>query len=550
MRCGGAGRSTKTAPVQRADAGGALSELHARRDDRGQEHRAAGGSARQGRLDRLAGQRHRSDRVPPAAGRRPRPDRDIRRQALSASTRRSMPSRTARSTRSSGAAACRRRRVLDLASTVGHHGEAPAERRRASGAAGDVRAVALLPAGDAERFLSGPARRTSASSASTTCSSSTSAWSDELAYDLTRMLFDKQAELAAIHPEARHLAPRRGDRRLAGAVPSGRDPLLPGTWCVEAVAPRPAPHLTTLASRIADTPADAARSGGLGTVLAIGLVVLRALLGRRDRAAARLSRHLPARHPGPQLPLLSRPAQRDRERASPRSTGLLIGLAVRGAAWPLLDFDNFIYRAADPHGRSTSRWASSRSSLVLEATRRTTGWILPVTAALLPRLHLLRAAARSRRASGLIAHRGYDPPRIVGTLYMTLEGIFGVPLEVAATYIILFSIYGAILTASGAGKFFLDWSMAAVGRSGGGAGTGPRRHRRRAAARHGLGERRGQHRHARIGRVAAAEARAATRRRWAARSSRPPASAPSSVRPRSAPRRSSSRSSCTSPTCR
>jgi TRAP transporter 4TM/12TM fusion protein len=71
-----------------------------------------------------------------------------------------------------------------------------------------------------------------------------------------------------------------------------------------------------------------------------------------------------------------------------------------------------------------------------------------------------------------VAHRGYDWPRIVGTSFMTLEGIFGVPLEVAATYIVLFSLYGAILAASGAGKFFLDWSLAAVGKSGGGAGPG------------------------------------------------------------------------------
>jgi len=72
----------------------------------------------------------------------------------------------------------------------------------------------------------------------------------------------------------------------------------------------------------------------------------------------------------------------------------------------------------------------------------------------------------------MVAHRGYDVARIVGTTYMTLEGIFGVPLEVASTYIILFSIYGAILAASGAGQFFLEWSMAAVGKSGGGAGPG------------------------------------------------------------------------------
>ena len=54
------------------------------------------------------------------------------------------------------------------------------------------------------------------------------AMDEQLAYDLTRMLFEKQAELAAIHPEARHLDPARAIVRLARAVPPGRDPLLPG----------------------------------------------------------------------------------------------------------------------------------------------------------------------------------------------------------------------------------------------------------------------------------------------------------------------------------
>ena len=73
---------------------------------------------------------------------------------------------------------------------------------------------------------------------------------------------------------------------------------------------------------------------------------------------------------------------------------------------------------------------------------------------------------------GLFAHRGYPLERLIGTLYMTLEGIFGVPLDVAATYIILFTIYGAILQHSAAGQFFINWAMAAMGRSGGGAGPG------------------------------------------------------------------------------
>ncbi len=148
----------------------------------------------------------------------------------------------------------------------------------------------------------------------------------------------------------------------------------------------------------------------------------------------------------------------------------LILLTAAALAWPIIDFDNFIYRSANPTTFDTALGVLTIVA-VLEATRRTTGWILPVTAGIFlayafygPLLDLVGLS--------LLAHRGYDPFRIVGTSYMTLEGIFGVPLDVAATYIILFSLYGAVLTTSGAGKFFLEWSMAAVGRSGGGAGPG------------------------------------------------------------------------------
>jgi TRAP transporter 4TM/12TM fusion protein len=149
---------------------------------------------------------------------------------------------------------------------------------------------------------------------------------------------------------------------------------------------------------------------------------------------------------------------------------LFAALAVVSLTWPLVDFDNFIYRAADPTTRDMALGAIC-ILLVLEATRRTAGWVLPITATCFI-LYTFYGPLLDLVGLGMIAHRGYDLARIVGTIYMTLEGIFGVPLDVAASYIILFSIYGAILGASGAGKFFLEWSMAAVGKSGGGAGPG------------------------------------------------------------------------------
>ena len=52
-------------------------------------------------------------------------------------------------------------------------------------------------------------------------------------------------------------------------------------------------------------------------------------------------------------------------------------------------------------------------------------------------------------------HRGYDLERIVGHMYMTLEGVFGVPIDVCSTIIAGFCIFGAFLTVSGAGKFYV-----------------------------------------------------------------------------------------------
>ena len=109
---------------------------------------------------------------------------------------------------------------------------------------------------------------------------------------------------------------------------------------------------------------------------------------------------------------------------------------------------------------------------MLEATRRTVGWILPVTAVGFL-AYAMAGPLFDRIGLPLLAHRGYALDRLVGTLYMTLEGIFGVPLDVAATYIVLFTIYGAVLEHSRApARFFIDWAMAAMGRSRSGAAPG------------------------------------------------------------------------------
>src|SRR5262249_48093975 len=96
--------------------------------------------------------------------------------------------------------------------------------------------------------------------------------------------------------------------------------------------------------------------------------------------------------------------------------------------------------------------------LVLEAARRTTGWIMPLVA-----VCFILYAYFGPSLPPPWTHRGYDVSRLVGHLFITLEGIFGVPIDVSATLIIMFTIYGAILQHSGAGKFFIDFSMGVMG---------------------------------------------------------------------------------------
>ena len=149
---------------------------------------------------------------------------------------------------------------------------------------------------------------------------------------------------------------------------------------------------------------------------------------------------------------------------------LLGAIAVVALAWPIIDFDEFVYRAATP-STIDLLLGTATMVLVLEATRRTVGPILPVTAAAFL-LYGYYGSYLELIGLELFAHRGYDVARLVGTLYMTLEGIFGVPIGVASTFIILFTIFGAVLVHSGAGQFFIQWTMSAFGRSQSGAGPG------------------------------------------------------------------------------
>lgn len=92
--------------------------------------------------------------------------------------------------------------------------------------------------------------------------------------------------------------------------------------------------------------------------------------------------------------------------------------------------------------------------LVLEATRRSIGLAMPLTALCFVVYALLFTNVR--------------PESLIEVNYLTTEGIFGIPLSVSATYVILFILFGAFVERSGTGKLFMDSSMSVAGHTAGG----------------------------------------------------------------------------------
>ncbi|MEH0933081.1 TRAP transporter fused permease subunit [Micromonospora sp. CPCC 205558] len=100
--------------------------------------------------------------------------------------------------------------------------------------------------------------------------------------------------------------------------------------------------------------------------------------------------------------------------------------------------------------------------LLLEACRRTTGWILPAICLLFLGYGYYGGLLPQ---AWPVAHAGLDFSQLVDAFYNSDSGFYGTPLDVAASYIVLFTIYGAVLELSGAGRFFVELSAAAFRRS-------------------------------------------------------------------------------------
>ncbi len=164
------------------------------------------------------------------------------------------------------------------------------------------------------------------------------------------------------------------------------------------------------------------------------------------------------------LTFLLYPGWRGASRRIHVSDLVLAVAALASLAYVFVDFDRFVYRSVVPNTWDLV-FGVLTIVLILEATRRAVGNALLIVVAA-----FIVYAFVGPYLPAPWTHRGYDLSRLVGQLYMTLEGIFGVPIAVSSTFIILFTIYGSFLDQSGAGKFFVDLAFALTGRRRTGAG--------------------------------------------------------------------------------
>ena len=143
---------------------------------------------------------------------------------------------------------------------------------------------------------------------------------------------------------------------------------------------------------------------------------------------------------------------------------LLAAAGVATAVYLIMGGDDFFDRSILPDDWDIA-FGVLLIVLVLEAMRRTTGWVMPIVTGC-----FLAYAFFGPYLPAPWTHKGYEIPRLIGHMYMTLEGIFGTAIAVSSSLIILFTIYGAFLQYSGAGKFFIDFSFSAMGGKPAGAG--------------------------------------------------------------------------------
>ncbi len=139
----------------------------------------------------------------------------------------------------------------------------------------------------------------------------------------------------------------------------------------------------------------------------------------------------------------------------------------------LLSFAVCLYIIINYRG-ITERWGTPNAPdlvfgvlailLIIDMGRRTIGLTLPIIAVI-----FLLYAYFGKYFPGFMGHAGYSVKRIIHQMYLTMQGVWGIPLGVSASNIFLFLLFGSFINTTGIGQFYIDLATALFGQSKGGA---------------------------------------------------------------------------------
>ena len=158
------------------------------------------------------------------------------------------------------------------------------------------------------------------------------------------------------------------------------------------------------------------------------------------------------------LAFLSFPAHASSPRNRiPWTDYMLAAAASLGALYLALDYDGIALRPGLPLTRDLVMGVITLV-LLLEGARRCLGVALTIIGVI-----FLAYCHFGPYLPDLLAHRGASLSKIINHMYLTTEGVFGVPLRVSASFVFLFVLFGALLEKAGAGHYFIQLAYAALG---------------------------------------------------------------------------------------
>ncbi|WP_414475762.1 TRAP transporter permease [Microvirga sp. M2] len=141
--------------------------------------------------------------------------------------------------------------------------------------------------------------------------------------------------------------------------------------------------------------------------------------------------------------------------------GLAVAVAIASLYVPWI-FNELAFRVGNPSTTDVVM-GTILIVLLLEATRRSVGWPLPVIG-----IGMMLYAYFGPSMPGILQHPGATWSNIVNHLYLTSQGIYGIALGVVATYVFHYVLFGVLATRVGLGKLFIDLATCVAGRYAGG----------------------------------------------------------------------------------